>query len=554
MPSYCSKHVLFIILTIVLSAGAIFGQTSGFTYQGRLTDGGTPANGNYDLQFVLFDAADGNNQIGQTQTISNVPVSAGVFTVTLDFGANAFSGAGRFLEISMRSSGAVAFTPLTPRQPITSTPYAVRSLNAATADTATNADQLGHLPANTYVLTVDQRLFDPRPPTSGSSNYIQNGNTPQAGSNFNISGDGTVAGTLSGNVVNAAQYNLGGAPLMSMAGSFLQVGGPQVGAGPQVVFDNNVGIGTFDLTPSETRLLSVGGTNAALRLTATSPAFLQWEWKATGVGLNLSNFQSPVSRFNVFTVLSSGRVGINITNPSYRLQVIDPGNTGLRVQTDSAGGDVASFGGFGDFKIDAPGTLGGRFTVKENGLVGIGTVSPVAKLDVDGGIRFSALSSGGSTQLCRNNSTGLIATCSSSLRYKTDLHPFTGGLNLVKRLQPITFKWKNDQSLDLGFGAEDVAAVEPLLVTHNEKGEVEGVKYDRLSAVFINAFKEQQAQIERQEAEAKLLQATVAQQRVAAKLQQDQIALLRTANDSLNARLRTIEKSLKRPPVIRRRR
>jgi hypothetical protein len=546
---------LFIILTIVLSAGAIFGQTSGFTYQGRLTDGGTPANGNYDLKFVLFDAADGNNQIGQPQTISNVPVSGGVFTVTLDFGANGFTGAGRFLEISMRASGAAVFTPLTPRQPITSTPYAVRSLNAATADSATNADQLGHLPASTYVLTVDQRLSDPRPPTSGSSNYIQNGNTPQAGSNFNISGDGNVAGTLSGNVVNAAQYNLGGAPLMSMAGSFLQVGGSQVGAGPQVVFDNNVGIGTFDLTPvpTDTRLLAVGGKSAALRLTATSPAFLQWEWQATGAGLTLWNFQSPASRFNAFTVLSGGQVGINVPIPSYRLQVSEPGNLGLRVQTNSGGGDVASFGGFGDFKIDSPGIFGGRFTVKENGLVGIGTVAPAAKLDVDGSIRFSALSSGGATQLCRNNSTGLIATCSSSLRYKTDLHPFTGGLNLVKRLQPITFKWKNDQSLDLGFGAEDVAAVEPLLVTHNEKGEVEGVKYDRLSAVFINAFKEQQAQIERQEAEAKLLKATVEQQRVAAKLQQDQIVSLQRSNEALGARLRLIEKSLQKSPAIRRR-
>src|SRR6185295_15112757 len=256
----------------------------------------------------------------------------------------------------------------------------------------------------------------------------------------------------------------------------------------------------------------VGGKNAALRLTATSPAFLQWEWQATGADLTLWNFQSPTSRFNAFTVRSGGQVGINVPFPSYRLQLSEPGNLGLRVQTNSGGGDVASFGGFGDFKIDSPGIFGGRFTVKENGLVGIGTVAPVAKLDVDGGIRFSALSSGGATQLCRNNSTGLIATCSSSLRYKTDLHPFTGGLNLVKRLQPITFKWKNDQSLDLGFGAEDVAAVEPLLVTHNEKGEVEGVKYDRLSAVFINAFKEQQAQIEQQEAEAKLLKATVEQQ------------------------------------------
>ncbi len=51
---------------------------------------------------------------------------------------------------------------------------------------------------------------------------------------------------------------------------------------------------------------------------------------------------------------------------------------------------------------------------------------------------------------------------------------------------------------DLGLGAEDVEKVEPLLVTYNEKGEVEGVKYDRVAVVLLNAVKEQQAQIEQQ--------------------------------------------------------
>lgn len=52
---------------------------------------------------------------------------------------------------------------------------------------------------------------------------------------------------------------------------------------------------------------------------------------------------------------------------------------------------------------------------------------------------------------------------------------------------------------DPGFGAEDVAAVEPLFTFPNDKGEIRGVRYDRLSVVFVNAFKEQQAQIARQQ-------------------------------------------------------
>ena len=99
---------------------------------------------------------------------------------------------------------------------------------------------------------------------------------------------------------------------------------------------------------------------------------------------------------------------------------------------------------------------------------------------------------------CRNASNQ-ISTCSSSLRYKTNIAPFQSGLNLVNRLQPITFNWRANNHADLGFGAEDVAKIEPLLVTYNERGEVEGVKYDRVAVVLLNAVKEQQAQIKQQQ-------------------------------------------------------
>ena len=54
-----------------------------------------------------------------------------------------------------------------------------------------------------------------------------------------------------------------------------------------------------------------------------------------------------------------GNLGIGVTVPSFKLQVIDSSNTGLRVQTNTAGGTVASFGGNGVFQIDAPGVVGG---------------------------------------------------------------------------------------------------------------------------------------------------------------------------------------------------
>ncbi|HEV8430788.1 MAG TPA: hypothetical protein VGQ41_22995 [Pyrinomonadaceae bacterium] len=194
------------VFFILLVSTTTLAQTSGFTYQGRLTDGGTPANGNYDLQFALWDSLMGGAQVGSTQTLNTVAVSNGIFTVSLDFGASAFNGAGRFLEIGTRPSGSGSFTTLSPRQQITSTPYAVRSLRAASADS---------VPASGV--------------PAGSANYIQNTNSPQSG-NFNITGSATVGQTLSGNVVSAAtHFNLGGSRVLSNAGTFNLLAG--VGAG-----------------------------------------------------------------------------------------------------------------------------------------------------------------------------------------------------------------------------------------------------------------------------------------------------------------------------------
>ena len=74
-----------------------YAQTSSFTYQGRLTDNGNPANGNYDMQFGLHNTASGGTANAGAVTLSAVPVSSGLFTVELDFGAGVFNGDARWL-------------------------------------------------------------------------------------------------------------------------------------------------------------------------------------------------------------------------------------------------------------------------------------------------------------------------------------------------------------------------------------------------------------------------------------------------------------------------
>ncbi len=90
-------------------------------------------------------------------------------------------------------------------------------------------------------------------------------------------------------------------------------------------------------------------------------------------------------------------------------------------------------------------------------------------------------------------------TSASSLQFKTDSQPFSGGLNIIERLKPVTFRWKEGETRDIGLNAEDVAEVEPSLITRNKKGEIEDLKEGSLNAVFINAFKEQQQQLEAQQ-------------------------------------------------------
>lgn len=274
MSMITHRTMLGMVLAWLAMAGAALAQTTSFSYQGKLTDGGTPANGAYDLQFALWDSPNGGTQIGSNQTLASIAVSNGVFTVGLDFGATSFPGADRFLEIGARPAGVGAFSVLTPRQQVTSSPYAVRSANAASANALSSAcvgcitsAQIATIDASKLTGIIPVTVI---PPSDG--NYIQNSTTAQPAS-FHITGNGTIGGSLL--------------------------------------------LGT------------------------------------------------------------SGKALFGTTTSLFKMEVVDTFN-GLRVQTNNAGGTIASFGGNGAFLIDAPGVPGGRLQVKENGDVSVGTTSSTA--------------------------------------------------------------------------------------------------------------------------------------------------------------------------------
>ncbi|MBN1657874.1 MAG: tail fiber domain-containing protein [Anaerolineae bacterium] len=113
-----------------LEAGIQAQAYNGFTYQGRLLDDGSPAGGEYDVEYRLYAVSGGGTPLA---TISDdlIPGSDGLFTVKLRFGSQYFTGEARWLEIALRPSGSAdPYTALAPRQELTPAPYALHALDA----------------------------------------------------------------------------------------------------------------------------------------------------------------------------------------------------------------------------------------------------------------------------------------------------------------------------------------------------------------------------------------------------------------------------------------
>jgi len=108
------------------------------SYQGKLVRGGQPANGSHDFQFWLMDAATGGQALGTVIT-NALMVKQGVFTASLAFAPDLFTGASRWIEVRVRptASGGVASGDyvVLERQKVQFAPYAYRAMTASTVTT-----------------------------------------------------------------------------------------------------------------------------------------------------------------------------------------------------------------------------------------------------------------------------------------------------------------------------------------------------------------------------------------------------------------------------------
>jgi hypothetical protein len=390
MKKILPHGIVFLLLAGIVESRA---QVTAFTYQGRLDDAGSGANGVYDFEFSLFDVAAGGVALDGPLTTNGVPVSNGLFTVTLDFGSDEFKGIPIWLEIGVRTNGGGGFTTLAPRTEITATPYAIY---AATAPVAPNSIDSTHI-INSQVGNADL-----------ANNSV------------------TSAKILDGTITSADIAN-GGVARVDLNIDARYSLDAQDGTPTDAVFVNNEGrVGIGNLAPVF-RLDVDGVTNqSVLRLAADSNPLMTFYEGATyraffqpfGNDLYLANRSAGRTLFRTanldrMAIDAIGNVGIGTTVPDAdaRLHLLLPNSVSVphfRIQSQLGDNGFGirfvnpdetwfvgpNIGNWPDDRFNILADSSNRgLIVAANGNLGIGSVSaasPFTTLTVDGSIGFKS--------------------------------------------------------------------------------------------------------------------------------------------------------------------
>jgi hypothetical protein len=228
-------RIASLMCAVVLSSlcSLAWGASTAITYQGQLRADALPANGSYDLEFALFDAATVGSQISSTVAVNGVTVTNGLFTVALDFGSKAFSGPDRWLEVAVQPAGGGGFTTLTPRQKLTPAPYALALPNLRTepsqnGPTFLSANVIGGSTVNAVAAGVTGVVIAGGGATNGFPQLV-NANYSVIGGGYSntISPNGsqsTIAGGV-GNVASSSNVAIGGGTSNTGSGPSATVGG-----------------------------------------------------------------------------------------------------------------------------------------------------------------------------------------------------------------------------------------------------------------------------------------------------------------------------------------
>jgi hypothetical protein len=520
---------------MVCAAMPASASPTAFTYQGHLVQDGAAADGAYEFQIRLLNDVGG--QIGATQ-FANAIVTEGAFSMEIDFGAAAFDGNDRFLEISVRSLvDGGAYIPLLPNQRVTSAPVAQYALSGNEGPQGPQGEQGPQGDQGPQGIQgepgVDGQDGQDGEQGPQGPQGIQGPEGPQ--------GDEGPAGDshwlLSGSNTSYTDGNVG---IGTGASSNMAL---RVGASGAVhdyaIYASTSGVnGIFGLAAST-------GTNYAIRGSTQS---------STGYA---GYFEGGRNYFE-------GRVGVGTTTPTDEIHISAPaGESAFRVQHD----------GLTRIRVNANGgvSLGGNSTIVPAGdtyvagKLGVGENQPTAKLTVDsdtgewplsiradgdlsmvviddGNVEILTSLSIGTNSLVHNFDLAVDGTAAkpggggwsvfSDQRLKKNITPMLGSLDTISALRPVSFEYTQKDHFSyapgtqFGFIAQEVQQVLPQWVNIADDGYLY-LDQTGYEALIVDAIQELRVEKDEQ-----------------IQSQKAQISKLQAENDELRHRLERIERML----------
>ena len=379
--------MVWMVSLFVVCASQAAPMGTAFTYQGRLIEANSAADGLYDFAFKLYDANVAGTQKGIVIDVNELDVVDGLFTVLLDFGSNVFDGNAVWLEIGARPGSLKdpnAYTLLIPRQEITPAPYSLQT-RGLFVDSALNVGIGTTIP----VATLDVTNPGGRTAISGKSPWV-------GVWGIHNSTTGSFPGVLGEtDSLNSAASGVRGRVTSTSPGSLSAgVWGMNAGTG-----SNGIGVrGSHDGSGKGVYGSSLTGTGVYGIATGTSGVNY-------GVRGETDSSSGYAGYFTGGQNYFEGKVGIGTTNPRTELEI--KGTTGLRVTTGEHSNVFGEFrhaysgglqinanagGGWADISLQTDNTT--RVFIESGGNVGIGTTSPSRKLTVRGNLLLESESTG----------------------------------------------------------------------------------------------------------------------------------------------------------------
>ncbi|MDT8287058.1 MAG: hypothetical protein RQ748_08125 [Elusimicrobiales bacterium] len=373
-PIFRAALAVSFATALAADAGAVI--TRSFNYQGFLLNKETnqPVDGSKHVRFLIYDVAAGGSPLF-TETVCNVPMNRGRYEV--EVGSNTSGGITPDIfinnhalwmqvEIAPTASCSGSFDPLSPRVRLQAAPFAFNSLYSSTASAATpvfSADVIGALPVTSNgAITISTNLFVQGGISVGSispgqqlsvSGLVESQGVPgcDTGPDYTC-GFKFPDGSVQVKAAAETKWELNGNDMYNITTGNIGISETL----PRARLHISSGIGE----PGDLVLISTGASDL-IRMTGEGRVYANY---FHGDGSNLTGTTAA-------DLLRLLKAGDTMTGPltlsgSSSMTIVNTNNSlaySLAVTTD-------------------PARLAYHLAVTTSGLIGLGTVSPSARLDV----------------------------------------------------------------------------------------------------------------------------------------------------------------------------